>query len=39
MSQEEVKSSSSGSPEVPGEFFKFVVGVLVLGAKEQIDGF
>ena len=33
-----MKSSSSGSSEVPGEFFKFVVGVLMLIAKEEVDG-
>ncbi len=36
--QEEVKSSSSGSSEVSGEFIKFLKRVLVLGSKEQIDG-
>lgn len=39
VSQEEVKSSSSGSPEVSGEFIKLLKRVLMLGAKEQVDGF
>ena len=38
VGQEEVKSSSSGSPEVSRKFIKFLKGVLVLGAKEQVDG-
>jgi len=37
--QEEVKSPSSGSSQVSREFIKFLKGVLVLGAKEQVDGF
>ena len=39
VSQEEVKSPSSGSPEVSGEFIKLLKRVLMLGAKEQVDGF
>ena len=36
MSQEEVKSPSSGAPEVFREFIKLLKRVLVLCAKEQI---
>ena len=39
VGQEEVKSSSSGSSQVSREFIKFLKGVLVLDAKEQVDGF
>ena len=39
MSQEKVKSSSPGAPEVPGEFIKLLKRVLVLDSKEQIDTF
>jgi hypothetical protein len=37
--QEEVKSPSSGAPEISGEFIKFLKRVLVLVSKEQIDTF
>ena len=39
MSQEKVKSPSSGAPEVSGEFVKFLKSILVLVSKEQIDAF
>ncbi len=39
VSQEEVKSPSSGAPEVSREFIEFLKSLLMLGSKEQVDGF
>ena len=39
MSQEEVKSSCSGTPQGLREALKLLKGVLVLLSKEDIDGF
>jgi hypothetical protein len=37
--QEKVKSPGSRSSKVSREFIEFLKGVLVLGSKEQVDGF
>ena len=39
VSQEEVKSSSSGAPEVSREFIKLLKCISMLDSKKQIDAF